>query len=91
MMDEAEVNYRRKTIIQASHLKRQIESLLGIRKDRHTIFSLDIKAFYPSVTYGLAERAIAFSPFCLKKKKAKIKVCLEMIAFGMGNTANICR
>jgi hypothetical protein len=35
MMDEAEVNYSRKTIVQASHLKHQIESV-GIRKDRHT-------------------------------------------------------
>jgi hypothetical protein len=45
IMDEAGINYSRKTIVQASHLKTQIKSL-GIRKDRHMSFSLDIKAFY---------------------------------------------
>jgi hypothetical protein len=86
MMDEGEVNYSRKTIIQASDLKCQIESL-GIRKDRHTIFSLDIEAIYPLVTYGLVERAIKFFSHLLgEKQKAKIKVCLKIIVFGMGNT-----
>jgi hypothetical protein len=51
----------KKTIVQASHLKTQIESL-GIRRDKHMIFSLDIEAFYPSVTYGLVKRVIDFSP-----------------------------
>jgi hypothetical protein len=45
-MDDAGINYSRKTIVQASHLKTQIESL-DIRKDKHTLFSLDIEAFYP--------------------------------------------
>jgi hypothetical protein len=45
--NKAGINYSRKTIVQASHdLKLQIESI-GIREDRHTIFSLDIEAFYP--------------------------------------------
>jgi hypothetical protein len=67
-------------------LKTQIESL-GIRKDRHTIFRLDIEAFYLSVMYGLVERVIAFFSSSLgEKQKAMIKVCFEMIAFGMGNT-----
>jgi hypothetical protein len=44
IMDEAGVNYTRKTTVQATHLKCKIESL-GIRKAKHTIFSLDIKAF----------------------------------------------
>jgi hypothetical protein len=61
MMDKAEVNYSRKTFIQASHLKLQIKSL-SIRKGRHMIFSLDIEAFHPFVTYGLIKRAIEFSP-----------------------------
>jgi hypothetical protein len=35
----------------------------------------------------LVERAIEFfSHFLGEKQKAKIKVCLKMIAFGMGNT-----
>jgi hypothetical protein len=74
MTDNAEVNYSRKTIIQASHLKCQIESL-SIRKDRqHMISSLDIKAFYQSVIYGLVERAIDFFFHSLgEKQKAKIK------------------
>jgi hypothetical protein len=89
MMDQAKVNYSRKTIVQASHLKLQIESL-SIRKDRHTMFSLDISrpcSFYPSVTYCLLKRAIEFSSHSLgEKEKAKIKVCLKKIEFGMGNT-----
>jgi hypothetical protein len=48
---------------------------------------LDIEAFYPSVTYGLVERAINFFARSLgEKEKAKIKECLKMVAFGMGNT-----
>jgi hypothetical protein len=93
IMDEAGINYSRKTIVQVSHLKTQIKSL-GIRKDMHTIFSLDIDAFYPSVTYGLVKRVIDFSSSSLgEKQKATIKVCLEMIAFGMGNAylANFCQ
>jgi hypothetical protein len=39
------------------------------------------------VTYGLVERAIDFfSSSFGEKEKATIKVCLKMIAFGMGNT-----
>jgi hypothetical protein len=86
MADEAEVNYSWKTMLQPSDLNRRIESL-SIRKDRHTIFSLDIEAFYPSVTCGLVERAIEFVSHSLgEKQKVKIKVCLKMKAFGMGNT-----
>jgi hypothetical protein len=58
-MDDAGINYSKKTIVQASHLKLQIESL-KIKKEERTMFSLDIEAFYPLVTYGLVERAINF-------------------------------
>ena len=64
IIDGADIVYTKKTIVQASHLKTQLESL-NINKNRHTIFSLDIEAFYPSVTYGLVERAIGF----FKKRK----------------------
>jgi hypothetical protein len=51
------------------------------------IFSLDIKAFYPSVMYGLAERAIDFFSRSLgEKEKVMIKESHKMVAFGMGNT-----
>jgi threonine synthase len=46
IMDEVSINCSRKNNVQASHLKTQIESL-GIRKDKHTLFSLAIEAFYP--------------------------------------------
>jgi hypothetical protein len=39
-MEEAGINYSRKTIVQASHLKTQIKSM-GIRMDSHMIFSID--------------------------------------------------
>ena len=86
IIDKAGINYTKKTIVQASHLKSQIESL-KIRKDKHTIFSLDIEAFYPSVTYGLVKRAINFYSRTLgEEERATIDECLKMIAFGMGNT-----
>jgi hypothetical protein len=86
IINAAGINYSKKTIVQASHLKTQIESL-GIKKEKHTIFSLDIEAFYPSVTYGLAKQVIEyFSKPLEEKEKRKIKDCLKMIAFGMGNT-----
>jgi hypothetical protein len=86
IVDKAGINYTRKTIVQASHLKTQIESL-NIKRDKHAIFSFDIEAFYPSVTYGLIERAIEFFSRTMgEKDKATIKECLKMIAFGMGNT-----
>jgi hypothetical protein len=67
-------------------LKTQIESL-NIKRDKHTIFSLDIEAFYPSITYGLVERAIEFFSRPLgEKEKATIIECLKMIAFGIENT-----
>jgi hypothetical protein len=86
IIDDAGIDYSKKTIVQVSHLKLQIESL-GIKRDKHTIFSLDIKAFYPSVMYGLVKRAINFLSRSLgEKEKGKIKECLKMVAFGMGNT-----
>ena len=84
IVDKAGINYTRKTIVQALHLQTQIESL-NIKRDKHTIFSLDIEAFYPLVTYGLVERAIEFFSRTLgEKEKATIQECLKMIAFGMG-------
>jgi hypothetical protein len=78
-MNKADINYSSKTIVQASHLKLQIKSL-AIRKDKHTLFSLDIEAFYPLVMYGLLERAIKFFSSLLgEKKKAKTKECLNCI------------
>jgi hypothetical protein len=47
------------------------------------IFSLDIEVFYPSVTYGLVD---FFSRSLGEKERAKIRECLKMVAFGMGNT-----
>jgi hypothetical protein len=66
-------------------LKLQIESL-GIKKDKHMIFSLDIEAVYSSVTYSLVKRAINLFSRSLGEEKAKIKECLKIVAFGMGNT-----
>ena len=54
IIDDAGINYSKKTIVQASHLKLQIEPL-SIRKDEYMIFSLDIEPFYPLVTYGLVD------------------------------------
>jgi hypothetical protein len=50
IFDDEKVNYMKKTIVQASHAKGILEKLF-INKSSHTVFSLDIKSFYPSVTY----------------------------------------
>jgi hypothetical protein len=76
----------KKTIIQASHAKSTLENL-NIKKNYHTIFSLDIKSFYASVTCNLVEMTInCFGKDLQMKDKLMIRECLKLIHFGMGNT-----
>ena len=78
--------YDKKTIIQASDLKNDIEKL-DLKKNSTTTISLDAVAMYPSITFAMVKRAIKFYALKLKKcDKDTIKQCLEMIKFGMGNT-----
>jgi hypothetical protein len=86
IFDDEKVNYMKKTIVQASHAKGILEKLF-INKSSHTVFSLDIESFYPSVTYSLIEIAINyFAEKLPMKEKLTIRECLKCIHFGMGNT-----
>jgi hypothetical protein len=84
---DAGINCSKKTIVQASHLKLQIESL-SIKKDKHTVFSLDIEAFYHLVIYSLVKRAINFFSRCggereseddlwRRRRKQRLKIALK--------------
>lgn len=86
IFDKTGVNYKSKTIIQASHLKEQLESL-NINKQQDTIFSLDIEAMYPSVKFKVVKRAVEYyAQELASNDKEVITDCLKMIGFGMNNT-----
>jgi hypothetical protein len=59
MLDDNGINYSKKTIMQASHLKEELETL-GIHKDECTLFSIsaDASAMYPSIKFGMVKRAV---------------------------------
>ena len=76
----------RKTIIQASHLKTELEGI-GITKDSNTITSIDIEAMYPNVMFSHIEDAVEYflkdSP---EEDVKEARKCLELVKFGMANT-----
>jgi hypothetical protein len=83
IFDEAKIDQMKKTSIQASHAKNTFEEL-NIKKLTHTVFSLDVASFYPSVTCALVEIAInCFTKDLLIRDKLMIRECLKLIHFGM--------
>lgn len=86
IMDRNNINYSRKTIVQASHLKEQLEDL-NIRNSTHTIVSMDIEVMYPSVSYNMVKTAVNyFLKDCPEEDLVLALRCLDMIKFGMSNT-----
>ena len=76
----------KKTIVQASHLKQQLEGL-GIKRRNSMIVSLDIKAFCLSVKFSLARKAITyFGKKLPPKKKETMDTALWLVQFGVANT-----
>ena len=59
ILDRNNINYSKKTIIQASHLKEELEKL-PIRKSTNTIFSIDAEKMYPSVKFIQIEKAVNY-------------------------------
>ena len=57
ILDKNQVNYSRKTIVQATHLKEDLEKL-PIDSTKHTIMSIDAEKMYPSVKFTQIERAV---------------------------------
>jgi len=86
IMDRNQIIYNRKTIIQASHLKTELEGI-GITKDGNTITSIDIEAMYPNVMFSHIEDAVEYflrdSP---EEDVKEARKCLELVRFGMANT-----
>ena len=86
IFDSNNIDYTRRTIIQASDLKERLENL-NINKDKYTIMSLDIVSFYPSIKFNVVKKAVDFfSDNLTRKEKNTISTCLNLIQFGMGNT-----
>jgi hypothetical protein len=88
IFDDEKVNYMKKTIVQACHAKGTLEKLF-INKSSHTVCSLDIESFYPSVTYSLVEIAINyFAEKLPMKEKTNDSRLLEMYSFWYGQHPN---
>ena len=88
IFDNNNIDYGKHTIVQASHLKQQLESL-QLKKDDVTIASMDVKDMYPSIKYDTVQKAIDFyaSKVNLSEMEQKtINTCLDAIKFGMAST-----
>ena len=86
IFDQAKIDYKKKTIIQASDLK-EIRESLGINTETSTIVSLDAIDMYPSINFDMVIKAVEYYGRNLPPSdKEKVKKCLKMIEFGMGNT-----
>ena len=59
IFDKNNVNYAKRTIVQASDLKETLEKLNISNKDT-TIVSIDAKEFYPSVRFKLVKKAVNY-------------------------------
>jgi len=75
----------KRTIVQASLLKSQLEEL-DIRKDDVTLASVDADAMCPSIKCKLVKQVVDHCSRNLDDNKRTINVCLQMIKFGMGAT-----
>ena len=86
ILDKNKIDYSKKTIIQASHLKDQLEKL-DIKKSQNTIMSIDAEKMYPSVKFIQIVNAVNyFLRNAPKKDEKKVKKCLDLVKFGMNNT-----
>ena len=86
ILDKNKIDYSRKTIVQASDLKRKLETL-GIKSDKHTIVSIDAKNMHPSVKFGQIEKAVNFFlNSASAEDKRTATSCLNLVRFGMANT-----
>ena len=90
LLEDLGVNYSRHTIIQASNVARKIDQMT-IKRENHTIISIDAQKMYPSIQAGMIEIAVncflgKANRELTKRENDKVNKCLEFIKFGMGNT-----
>ena len=86
IFDANDINPMKRTIVQSSHLKVQLEQL-NLKADGCTIASLDIINMYPSIKHRLIRQAI--NHYCAdinEEEQEVIDAALEMQQFSMGNT-----
>ena len=80
------INPMKRTIVQSSHLKCQLEDL-NPKADNCTLCSLDIINMYPSIKAKLIRKAVShFSQGLNEEEKNVIEAALEMQKFSMANT-----
>lgn len=86
IFDANDINPMKRTIIQSSHLKMQLEGL-DLKADNCTICSLDIVDMYPSIQHKLIRKSIEhYSRNLSEEEHTIINAALEMQQFSMGNT-----
>ena len=77
------INYAKRNIVKVSNSKVKIDQLM-IKRGDATIFKYDVEAMYPLIRLKLVIKVVNyFSKRLVKKKKKKIKDCLEMVKFGI--------
>ena len=88
LLDKNNVWYGKHNIVQAVDLKEELEFFSDeIKKGQSTIISINAEAMYPSIKYGLIEKAIWFYARDLSDdEKETIKNCLQLLKFGMSTT-----
>jgi hypothetical protein len=87
VFEEHGVNFERRTITQASSLKRILEEL-HLKQGECTIASVDAEAMYPSIKFDLIKKAVEYYARNItdENEMAKVDKCLELIKFGMNTT-----
>ena len=86
IIEKNKIDYSRKSIIQASDLKQQLE-IPNIRNSKHTVISIDAEKMFPSIKFGQIQKAVNyFLRKVPKAEKEKAEKCLDLVKFGMANT-----
>jgi hypothetical protein len=86
ILDDNNVDYASRMIIQASDLKQKLENM-DIKCDNSTIISINAVDYYPSIKFKLVKKAVYFFSKDLNDEdQMKIEDCLDMIKFGMSST-----
>ena len=84
--DANRVSYTKRTIVQPSHLKCQLEAM-NLKAAGCTIASLDIVNMYPSIKFKLIKQAIKYYSQGFNEEEKEVnEAALEMLAFSMENT-----
>ena len=85
-MDKGKVNHSRDYIVQSSDLKKRLEEL-EVKRDEVKIASVEVINMYPSTKLKTIRKTVIYFVIKLTAEiKKTIKLCLELIHFGMSST-----